>query len=204
MGVRSRALLWIPWGRVAIRHERDAREARARASSLHAVGKYTGEELACELEATLVAVTAVANALEAIYGGLLGQAPKVVSPDTMRPDWKKVFVSLDAAFTLPDRATRDWPGAFERLFAEKRNAVVHFKEPEKDLAVHPLGIQTSPEHCEFVVEEAERSVDLLLDVLNSCGASPIRDGALDSYKAEMANNADVLRELRKEISRSPE
>lgn len=73
-------------------------------------------------------------------------------PDDKRPDWRKVWRTLDACFDLgPRKAT--WPGRFEDLFKTKRNTIVHFKELSRPLAPHPLGITTSAEYREYSLEE---------------------------------------------------
>lgn len=194
--ITSQMLLWISWSRIAIKQEAAARSARQRAKWLNQEGKYCGDELNEELEAVLVAITASANALEAVYGGLLTRAPSLVPPDNTRPDWQKILLALEACFELDPQKLQTWGSRFERLFAIKRNAVVHFKEPSWALKVHPLGLRTSPEHCEYTLEEAELSVGLILDVLTTCGSSSVRTTNVKAYRTEFHVNSERLTDFR--------
>lgn len=194
--ITSQMLLWISWTRIAVKQEAVARSARQRATWLNQEGKYCGDELNEELEAVLVAITASANALEAVYGGLLTRAPSLVPPDSTRPDWRKVLLALEACFEVDPQKLQTWRTRFERLFTIKRNAVVHFKEPSRALEVHPLGLRTSPEHCEYTLEEGELSVGLVLDVLTTCGSSPVRTTNLRAYRTEFQVNSAELTNFR--------
>lgn len=194
--ITSQMLLWISWSRIAIKQEAAARSARQRATQLNEEGKYCGDQLNEELEAVLVIITASANALEAVYGGLLIRAPSLVPPDNTRPDWQKILLALEACFELDPQQLQTWHTRFERLFAIKRNAVVHFKEPSRALEVHPLGLRTSPEHCEYTLEEGELSVGLILDVLTTCGSSPVRTTNVNAYRTEFQVNSAELTDFR--------
>ena len=196
MSITSQMLLWISWSRIAIKQEAAAHNARQRATGLNQEGRYCGDELNEELEAVLVVITASANALEAVYGGLLTRAPSLVPPDNTRPDWRKILLALEACFELDPQKLRSWRTRFERLFAIKRNAVVHFKEPSRALEVHPLGLRTSPEHCEYTLEEAELSVEVVLDVLATCGSSPVRTTDVKAYRTEFRVNSAELADFR--------
>lgn len=189
--------MWIPWGRIAVRSEGAAWTARQRANALHNADKYCGDELEEEMEATLVAVTATANALEAIYGGLHLRARNLVRPPSERPDWRKVLRSIGAAFDLDPATTQSWASGFKELFAVKRNAVVHFRETPGRPTLHPVGVKTTPELCEYTLEVSAQSVELLLEVLAVTGASSSRTPELQRYGDELRNNAKALGELRK-------
>jgi hypothetical protein len=197
--IASQMLLWISWSRIAIKQESAALSARQRATALNQEGRYCGDELNEELEAVLVAITASANALEAVYGGLLARAPSLVPPDNTRPDWRKIVLALEGCFELDPQKVESWRTQFERLFAIKRNAIVHFKEPSRTLEVHPLGLRTSPEHCEYTLEEGELSVELLLDVLATCGSSPLRTADVKTYRMEFQVNSSELINLRRHL-----
>jgi len=197
--ITSQMLLWISWSRIAIKQEAAARSARQRATELNQKGKYCGDELNEELEAVLVVITASANALEAVYGGLLARAPSLVPPDNTRPDWQKILRALEVCFELDPQKLQSWRSRFERLFAIKRNAVVHFKEPSRALEVHPLGLRTSPEHCEYTLEEGELSVELFLDVLTTCGSSPVRTTDVSAYRTEFQVNSVALTDFRRHL-----
>jgi hypothetical protein len=196
ISITSQMLLWISWSRIAIKQEAVACSARQRAKQLIQEGKYCGDELNEELEAVLVAITATANAFEAVYGGLLARAPTLVPPDNAKPDWHKILLALEACFELDPQKAQTWRTRFERLFAIKRNAVVHFKEPSWALEVHPLGFRTSPEHCEYTLEEGKFSVGLILEVLATCGSSPVRTTNVMDYRTEFEVNSARLTDFR--------
>ena len=199
--VESRVLLWIAWSRVAIRQEALASGARKCAEELHGKNENISGALDQEFEASVVVVTAVANALEALYGGLLSRAPTLTKSDNYRPDWKKVWLSLDACFALTaHEQAATWPDRFEHLFAIRRNAVVHFKEPTQPLGEHPMGFKTSPEYCDYTKEEAALNVDLLLGVLTACGRYPTRSSNLKLYQDEIRINAIAFLDLRRKLT----
>ena len=187
-------------GRIAVKHEAAARSARQQAMRLNQAGKYCGDELNEELEAVLIAITASANALEAVYGGLLSRVPSAVPPDNTKPDWRKILLALEACFELDPQKLHTWRARFERLFTIKRNVVVHFKEPSRALEVHTPGFRTSPEHCEYTLEEGELSVGLLLDVLATCGSSTVRTTNVQLYRQEFQLNSTELTNLRHRLT----
>jgi hypothetical protein len=167
---------------------------------LHSKNENLGEVLDQEFEASVAVVAAVANALEALYGGLLSRSPTLTKPDNYRPDWKKVWLSLDACFALTVHEQATWPDRFEHLFAIRRNAVIHFKEPSQPLGEHPMGFKTAPEYCDYTKKEATLSVDLLLEVFNACGRYPVRSSDLNSYQDEIRTNAIAFLGLRRKLA----
>lgn len=189
--IKSQVRLWILWSNIAVRNESEAFRARQRAIEINERRGHIGDELNLEFESALVTVTACANALEALYGGLLAAAPTLARPDHERPDWRKVWQTLDACFALsPDKAT--WPDRFKELFETKRNTIVHFKEPSRPLAPHPLGITTSAEYGEYSLEAAKESVDLLLEVLTTCASSQGRNTEIDTYSKDIKTYVPAL------------
>src|SRR6266540_3697673 len=73
---------------------------------------------------------------------------------TLIPENPGEPLTLDACFDLGPDVQNTWPSRFEHLFKTKRNTIVHFKEPSRPLAPHPLGIRTSPEYAEYALEQA--------------------------------------------------
>lgn len=185
VAIKSQVRLWILWSNIAVRHEAEAAKARQSAKEQNEKRGFIGDYLNREFESVLVTVTACANALEALYGGLFAQAPTLARPDDERPDWRKVWMTLDACFDLGSDAQNTWPSRFEHLFKTKRNTIVHFKEPSRPLAPHPLGIKTSPEYAEYALEQANESVDLLLEVLSACASSRSKSPELDTYHEDI-------------------
>jgi hypothetical protein len=197
--IESQVRLWILWSNIAVNHEGEASRARQRATELKKRGGHFADDLNREFESVLVTVTACANALEALYGGLLAQAPTRARPDNERPDWRKVWLTLDACFDLGSLEQATWPDRFEYLFKIKRNTIVHFKEPSRPLAPHPLGITTSPEYAEYALEAANESVDLLLEVLTTCASSQTRSPEVDTYHEDIKTYSPTLVHDRREL-----
>jgi hypothetical protein len=193
VAIKSQVRLWILWSNIAVRHEAEAAKARQSAKERNERRGFIGDYLNREFESVLVAVTACANALEALYGGLFTQAPMLARPDDERPDWRKVWLTLDACFYLGPHARNTWPGRFEHLFKTKRNTIVHFKEPSRPLASHPLGIRTSPEYAEYALEQANESVDLLLEVLSTCASSQSKNPEVDTYHEDIKTYFPALK-----------
>lgn len=198
LSIVSQVRLWILWGNIAVRNEGEAFRARRRAIEINERLGNIGNELNLEFESVLVTVTACANALEALYGGLLAAAPALARPDNERPDWRKIWQTLDACFELgTGKAT--WPDRFEELFKTERNTIVHFKEPSRPLAPHPLGITTSAEYGEYSLEEAQKSVDLLIEVLTTCADSQGRSAKVDAYREDIRTYLPALTRDRREF-----
>jgi hypothetical protein len=149
-----------------------------------------------ELEASLVVITACANALEAIYGGLLYAAQDFVPTDATRPDWRKILLALDSAFDLNPTAVTRWQTRIQDHFSGARNRVVHHKETDRGLERQAAGVLTSPEMGEWDARRARASVDLLLEVMEACGAASVRDLRFTRSHDELMTNAEALRHLR--------
>jgi hypothetical protein len=204
MDITSRLLLWIPWSKIAIKHEAAAVSAAHNVAQLILRGEYTGEAMNDELEASLVVITASANALEAIYGGLAYAAADAVPPDTTRPDWRKILLALDAAFDLSPAAEARWQPGVSGHFSAVRNAVVHHKETNRGLRRQAAGVLTSPEMSDWDARRATASVDLLLEVIEVCGTASVRDVRFEQSRDELAVNAGTLKLLRsREVPQDP-
>src|SRR6266540_2345116 len=89
VAIKSQVRLWNLWSNIAVRHEGEAAKARQSAKERNERRGFIGDYLNLEFESVLVTVTACANALEALYGGLFVQAPTLARPDDERPDWRK-------------------------------------------------------------------------------------------------------------------
>jgi hypothetical protein len=160
---------------------------------------HIGDALNREFESVLITITACANALEALYGGLLAQAPALARPDK-GPDWRKIWLTLDTCFKLGAHEKSTWPNRFEWLFRIKRNTIVHFKEPSRPLAPHPIGINTSPEYSEYALEQANESVEFLLEILSKCGSSQTKSRDLDLYHKDIQIYLPALLQDRRELN----
>jgi hypothetical protein len=155
--------MWIWWSHIAVDHEREAREARQLAIS-SAAG-----QLSRETYASMIAVSASAHALDALYGAvkeLLPNAPQA------QKRWACILAVLKEAFTVRGGAGGGrWACEFEWLFG-LRDAAVHFRETTNPTVPHPAGVHTGVENVMYSLEAAERAIALLLEVLDVCTAFP--------------------------------
>jgi hypothetical protein len=144
-------LVW-QWAQVAVKHEAEAREARAEREINND-----------ELQASMVCIAATACALDAIYA-----EQREIVPEEHRKNWrdqgiarwKQIYETLRRAFKLP-RALRD---EIEWLFTRDelgRDFLVHPDADFRDAADHPLLPNTTAERCRLRAENATRGVDLL-------------------------------------------
>jgi hypothetical protein len=184
-----RTHLWSVWGRIAMKHEVMAQNARRQAERL-LTGGDPSLMIQQEADASLVCVSASAFAIEALYRRFLQQQFSLISKqdrDGWRnadtADYKRVFETLRRGFDL--RGVESvWRAELAWLF-NLRGAAVHFTEDWKDPVPHPLGHNAAPEMVRYSAESAKRAVDLLVDLLVVCSwakaqvtfARPSRVGA---------------------------
>jgi hypothetical protein len=108
--------------------------------------------------ASLIAVSASAHCLDALYG----------SVDAVAPPPRAVAEAWSAART---KSAQSWPTEFRWLF-DLRDAAVHFAEADKAPVPHAVApTNVSPENVTYSLESAKRAVDLALDC-NACGIHP--------------------------------
>jgi hypothetical protein len=174
--VRIKSHFWIDWAEIAIQNEAAARGAREEIAP-----EDPSKGLQAEKHAGMIAVSASAHALDALYGELRDRVPL---PDWLRAAWAKkkaetgrgsprhsvIVETLKLGFTL-GKAAADWPARFEWLF-DLRDAAVHFEEDFHEPVPHPLGTSTAVSDVSYSLESAERAVDVVLEVLTTCVASP--------------------------------
>ena len=77
---------WLTWDAIAIEHEHEAYEARQ--AQLESAGEQPqfGEALAREMKASLIAVSAAAHALDALYGEV---KPSIPIDAALVETWRK-------------------------------------------------------------------------------------------------------------------
>jgi len=124
-----------------------------------------------EFQASLVAVTASALALDALYGAAISEQLRRSRPKGGRRVGK-IHESLKHAFETGP-VNKHWAVEFNWLFAQ-RDAGVHPEEKLQPSAQHPLGMNLSPEYVQYSVEPAERAVAFALSVLRRCVDHPRR------------------------------
>jgi hypothetical protein len=162
--------LWSTWMKTAIEQAQRARQARGRLVSLTWSPEQSSSAewiavLEQEFQASLVAVTASALALDALYGAAISE--QVRGPRSRRSRRAgKIYESLKHAFDTGP-VNRHWADEFKWLFAQ-RDAGVHPEEKPQPSDRHPLGMNLSPEYVQYSVEPAERAVAFALAVLRRC------------------------------------
>lgn len=151
--------LWPRWTEIAFDHELDASDARARA------------EHGNELRASLIAVSASAHALDALYGIIKAQL-KTAGAVVPRPDSRHSAVreALKLGFRFRGNPSR-LDIEFEWLF-DLRDSAVHYEENPGEPQPHPSGGRTGAAGAGFRLEDARRAVDLVVEILGICASAP--------------------------------
>jgi hypothetical protein len=160
--------LWLWWTEIAIDQEQRAREARREALALTSSGEGFGVVLHSETHASLIAVSASAHGLDALYGVVAD----MITPVRAATRWASLLETFKAAFDVRGPAGGGaWAREFEWLF-DLRDAAVHHDEENRDSVPHPTGTHTSWASVAYSLEPAERAVNLLLEVLETAITSP--------------------------------
>jgi hypothetical protein len=161
--IQIRSYVYYTWAEIALEQEELARVARG--NLLDATDSAVGSEhLHGEYRAAMQAVAAAAHSIDGLYG--------VFAPPYRRegPRQRVILERLKLRFALGKKG-HTWLPQFDRL-DDLRDSAVHpgfvAREPEP----HPTGSNVSHENSTYAAEAAVRAVDLLLDVLTTCVASP--------------------------------
>lgn len=183
--------LWIWWARVAIEQEAVASDARAGGQALVVRDHEFTNAFAREGFASMVAVSASAHGLDALFGGLA----RVVAPVRTGSRWSTILETVkQAAFVRgPAVGGGIWAREFEWLF-DARDAAVHFEEAPHPSVPHPSGTYSGHENALYCLESARRAVDLLLEVIETCVDAPRPQ--ISTWADTMRPTLDELRRLR--------
>jgi hypothetical protein len=150
--------LWINWAQIAIVHAREAREHRdqSKAGSL--------KNILPEMHASMVAVTAVAFAIEALHDDV---APLVGRNPDARSGRGRQWAYVLATFCSATPAARNWQQEMEWLVS-LRDTAVHFHGESHEPVWH-AGLETNiaRENVDFSVESSERAVNFLLAIFTA-------------------------------------
>jgi hypothetical protein len=167
VGVILQQNMWWAWIDIAVRHELEARDHIGTSTDpSNALGK--------EFAASLVAVTASAIAVEALYGELKYLVPPQNLDKRERPNeqYKTVRNTLALAFGL-DEPDKQRLGAKLKDLFERRNDAVHPYSEALPPAPHPSGVYTTVELARlFNADTSRKAVDCALYVLAIAAAPP--------------------------------
>jgi hypothetical protein len=159
-GVMMEQIMWARWADVMIDHELAAREAYT------AIVDGNTEALIDELRQSLVAITAAAFTVEALYEDI-----RYLIPEQHGNAADRITNGLCVAFGLDhadaDRLSRDLNWLFAR-----RNEVAHAYSEAEIPTVHPSGITTGAELSRFNAVESGKAADIALWVLKLAETAP--------------------------------
>jgi hypothetical protein len=153
--ISVKSSLWNNWAPIAIAHSREARHHRDqwKAGSLR--------DIQPEMHASMVAVTAVAFAIEALHADVAALVGR--NPDARSGRGRQRGYVLDT-FRTATPAARIWQKDLEWLFG-LRDTAVHFHGEQHEPVWH-AGLETNiaKENVAFSVESAERAVAFLMAI----------------------------------------
>jgi hypothetical protein len=182
--------LWMHWLQIISERERAAIAARAQVLELGARGERVSDALSEEMQASMVAISGAAHAIDALYGEI---KPLVPVPAATLAAWRanrtgrhdRIFETLKLGCTLGDRSQR-WPKQFHALYL-LRGPAVHHGVKHRPAAPHPSGIaHVSQENADYSVENVRESVDLAFDVILTAMRQP-KEPKLVAWAEEMAH-----------------
>jgi hypothetical protein len=164
VSVQIKSNFWHSWTLIAIRHEQEARRARAKLVAgwgTSDAGRYMPEEM----QASMVSLVSVAFALDALHFEV---APLIGRSSDPRNGGGKAWGYQSDTFrlALPGVANK-WQSRMEWLAGIRRDAV-HAQPVSHPPHPHPgVPTNTAIEYQEFSSECATRAVDFLMEVLRS-------------------------------------
>ena len=156
--IALKSSLWDNLARIAIGHAREARTHRAtwEAGVLR--------DIQPEMHASMVAVTAVSFAIDAIHAEI---APLVSRDPDPRTGRGRQWGYMLETFRRASPAARTWQTDLEWVYALRDDAV-HFHGEAHEPVWHP-GLKTNiaRENLAYSVESSERAVDFLVATLSA-------------------------------------
>lgn len=149
-------IMWARWVEVAVEHELEARQAFKELMS-----RAHSDPLLVEFRASLVALTAAAHTIEALYGDI-----KYLIPIQPRQDKRhqQLRHSFRVAFGIPDALDQRFASELAWLFT-RRDSAAHPYTESAPTEQHPAGINTGVENSYFNAITSGRAVDLAMDLL---------------------------------------
>jgi hypothetical protein len=167
---------WLNWTQIAIEHEHEAHEARQAEIQSGGGQPDFGDAMFRETKASLIAVSAAAHALDALYGAVKPSIPIARAlTDTWKanklPREKWILETLRHGFNVGPH-TAHWATELDWLF-DLRDAAVHPMEKFTPPMPHPTGgTNVALVHATYTCEASTRAVNLLVDIARTCVESP--------------------------------
>jgi hypothetical protein len=164
LAVRMHRIMWAQWIEVAIEHELEAWRAFR-----EIVAETNGDALVREFRASLVAITAAAHTIEAVFGDIKCMLPVQQRRDKRHKVLRHAFCT---AFGLSTDEEKTLAEELSWLFTLRDMAAHPYTEPEAP-EQHPAGVNTGAEHSLFNAETSRRAVDAALMVLGFAATPPL-------------------------------
>ena len=161
--VKLKHHLWIDWSWIATDQIRLAGDARARALILADAGQNWASEAAGEARASMIAISACAHAIDAIYGGLKS-AVGVQKPGVGASRHAYIRTAVVSAYRGGNGLYKQLKDDFAWLF-ELRDSAVHPDAELSPAVPHPVAGDGSREAAWYCLENARRASRVLLELL---------------------------------------
>lgn len=194
LSVSMRQNMWARWIEVAVEHELAAREA------YHGIlANPNSDNLIREFHASLVATTATAYTVEAVFGDIKYLIP--IQPGRKRN--QRLRNAFRTAFGTSGPADEQLAGELRWLFTLRDSAAHPYTESVAP-ARHPAGINTGVEHSHFNAVTSGRAVDTAMAVLD-LAASPLRPSTrwIERWVGERAGHRPPIEQLKRHRDENP-
>lgn len=167
LSIAMHQIMWARWAEVAVEHEMEAREAFAQI-----VERAHSEPLLREFRASLVAVTAAAHAIEALFGDI-----KYLIPVQARQNSRELLLwrAFRQAIGISEDVGAGLRGDLAWLF-DLRGQAAHPYTESKPTEHHPAGINTGVENSKFNAVTSGRAVDIAMSLFEYAADPPQPNG----------------------------
>jgi hypothetical protein len=193
--IRVAAHMWVHWAHVSIGAAKEARAAREEIIEAHRAGGPVPIDK--ELRPSIVAVTASAHALDALYAEL---KPLVV-PESVSETWQRkrpvrrnqIHETFQLAFRI---SAQEWRSEFAWLFGLRDDAVHPSFAFEVPTPTHLEELHAAREYSVFTTDAADRAVAILIEVISVGVERPKKaaeewaNGSVETVRAIVAEQAE--------------
>jgi hypothetical protein len=162
-GVATRQIMWARWLEVAVEHEMEARRCFKKL-----LAELASEPLSREFRASLVAVTASAHAIEAVFGEVKYLIPPQPKRGSRHRQLRRAFRS---SFGITDADDAKLADELAWLFP-LRDSAAHPYTELLPTGPHPAGTNTGVEHALFNAVTSGRAVDTAMTVIRLAAVPP--------------------------------